>query len=177
MQRRGFGEAPIHLRGRGLLIAPLLESVPDAHQRLVRDVDHRVRVQRLASWWQQEGSTRLAEHLDRPGDFGRSRIRHLAQRAQRGRAANPPGIGRPVGQRLEDPFAEFPVTLALQLGEGLLRVLIQRVRHRADRVVVRQAQRPHASFPLPAVPRAVERVLQDGELVRVVADVVDEARE
>ena len=57
-------------------------------------------------------------------------------------------------------------------------MLIQRMGHGADGLIMRQVQRPFATaFVLPARPGAVQGVLQDRQLVRVVADVVDQPRQ
>jgi len=54
-------------------------------------------------------------------------------------------------------------------------MLIQRMSHGADGLIMRQVQRlACTTLVLPARPGAVEGVLQDRQLVRVVADVVDQ---
>ncbi len=57
-------------------------------------------------------------------------------------------------------------------------MLIQGMGHGADGLVMRQVERPFAAtLVLPVRPGAVQGVLQDRQLVRVVADVVDQPRQ
>ena len=65
----GIGEAAIGPRRLGFLARPMVELSPDAHQALVRNIDHRLRLKRFASRGHQEGPTRIAEHIDDRDDF------------------------------------------------------------------------------------------------------------
>src|SRR5215471_16886771 len=74
------------------------------------------------------------------------------------------------------PRGSVPRSLVAKLAIGLFRVAVQRVGHRADVFVVLQIQRFfRASLTFPSGPSAIERVLQNGELVWIIADVIDQA--
>ena len=84
------------------------------------------------------------------------------QRAPFGRPADAATIAGPVSDRLKEIAAHRLQPRSLpQLGIGGLGMAIQRLRHRADRLVMAQLQRPAGPQVMPVGPGAVEGMLQD----------------
>ena len=178
MQGRCFAEAA-QLPGRQRLVrGPGFQALPDPHQAFVGDVDHRVGEQRLRHRRHQERAARLAEDVDHRAQLIGRALHHRAQAGQARRPAHPARIGGLVGQGLEEPFAELALTLAAQLRPGLLGMPVEGVGHRADRLVVTQLDRAalvsRAGIIDPTRPGAVQRVLQDRQLVGVFTHIVDQ---
>ena len=92
----------------------------------MRDVDHRLRLERFPGRRHQEGTARIAEYVDHLDDFRFRRVGQGAQVAQVGRTPHAARVCRLVGERLEQQFTNLLAPCAAQFRVGLLGVLIQR---------------------------------------------------
>ena len=140
----------------------------------MRDVDHRVGAQRLSQRRHQERPAGLAEDVE-----------HLLQLVSRGtgdggqlvqpfRPADAAGVGAGVGQGLEEALTQPLLGRPLQLSKGLVGMHVERMRHATGRFIVGQREWAAGAGGLPVKPGAVQRMLQDRQLVGVVAHVIEQ---
>src|ERR1019366_2797696 len=88
--------------------------------------------------------------------------------------ANSTKIGPLVGKRLKHFFADDFLAIVAQFRVSPLRMKIERMKHGADGFVMRKVHRASTTFSLPLGPGAVQSVLQDGELIGIVSNVIDQ---
>ena len=143
----------------------------------MRDVDDGVLVEVFVQRRHDERAAGLAEDVEDLCDLFGCGSCQPTENAEAGWSTNP-GVGSLVGQGFEDLFADLLRMLTVQLSISAFGVLIECVRHGADGFVVSKVERTTCAIVvLPTSPCAVQRVLKDGELVWIVAHVVDEPRE
>ena len=148
----------------------------------MRDVDHRIRLQRRTGWRHQQRTAWTTEgfndRFDLLGDgFQRfvERLTHGAEFVQLRRAPDSSRVEPLVGEALEERFGDFSASLVGKLVVDLVAVLRERVRQAPDLFVVGDVERfVIAAVFLPVIPGAHERVLKDRQLVGVVPDVVEQ---
>ena len=179
------GQPQVQDGRRRLGLLPALQRAPVAHQALVRDVEVGLGRHPLTGRRHQKGVARLAEdlgHRQHLVDAGAGFQRDIADPGQ---APHFTAGGVGVGQRLEQPFGDQQAAGCLhrrlavgQAGQHLVGMAVQRLGHAAHRLglVVVECQRTVRAAPArPFVPGAHQRVLQDRQLVGVVAHVVEQA--
>src|SRR5687767_4745110 len=93
--------------GLRLLLDPLPQPRPDAHQAFVRDVDDRLLGQRHLLRRHEERDAALAIGVDDWADFVRIDFQNLAQSPQPLRAANAAAAGLLDGESLENYAAQI----------------------------------------------------------------------
>ena len=176
---RGVGQAPQLLRHPRFVLRLGLQALPDAHQAFVGDVHDRGGCQRLGLGRHEERPARVAEDLDHLCQRLGAGLGDGAEISQPGRAADTARVGGAVGEGAEHPSAQGTGGVIGQCLPGLLGVAIEGAGHRAHRrvFVVPQPDRAGTGADLPHRPGPAERMLQDRELVGVVADVVDQTRQ
>ena len=199
VQRRALREPVEDADGRRLFLDPVAQPHPHAHEALVRDVDDGGVGERHLRRRHEEGHARLAERLDDRREFGGRDIHDLREPAERLRAADAAVLGLAQGERLEHRRAELPRAVRAEAGVKFIRMSRQRLAHPPDGVVVLEVEGAHLpegralgvpSFPLevrdscnsslraaplPLVPRPHEGVLEAGQLIRLITEVVEQS--
>ncbi len=169
------GDVQVDLPRPRLLLRPLRQTRPVAHQTLVRHVDDGAGTQRHFLGRHEERAPRPAEDVDDRGHLVQARAGHRTDLGHGGRPADAARVRRRVGEDLEHLRGDG-LPPRIELAERLLRVLRERALQGADGFVVPEVER--CLLPLlrlPPLPRAHQGMLQDGELVGIVADVVEQA--
>ncbi len=162
VQRRAVGQAPIEPGRARFLAGPLEQSLPAAHQALVRDVEDRVGFQGNVRRWHQERASRRPEAVDDADDVGGRGTGDGADGGQRRRLADAEAVVALQGERLEEIGGDRLFRLA-ELLVGFLGVAREGFLERADGLVLGQIERLAGVAVLPpVVPQAHQRVLQDG---------------
>ena len=175
MLQRRPRDTQVHLGGARLRVDPLTQSGPDPHQALVRDVDHRRGAELNVGRRHQEAAAGSAKDVDHRDHFGLAGPGQLAEFLEPPRTAYAARIGAAVGERLEHLLGDELPLRRLELEIRLLGVARQRFRHRPDRLVVNQVDRLSLDvIRLPVLPGPHHRVLQNGQLIGIVADVVEQ---
>ena len=109
-------------------------------------------------------------------DLGRFRVRDRGDARELRRTANLPVVRSLLGEAFEQPLGDLAVPVRRKRPERLVGVPRQGLRHTADRLQVAQIDGTAIRIvALPVVPGAHQCVLQDRQLVHVVADVVEQA--
>ena len=141
----------------------------------MRDVDHGLRIQFDILPGHDKRTARLAVGVEYHSDLFGAAVHDLAELVHPGRTPDAPFVVTPFGDRLEEAHRELPTVVVGQIVVHLVGVQREGVVHAADRVVVRQVDRPgRVLIQLPLVPDAHQDVLEDRELVGVVPDVVEQ---
>src|SRR6185295_14804560 len=107
-----------------------------------------------------------------------ARLRDTADLVEAGRSANLTVVGAPLSEGLEHYLSDQKTAFIWQFGERFVGVPGQSAGHRSDGFVVLQTERFAVSTArLPVVPGTHQGVLEDRELIGIVADVVQKARD
>ena len=120
------------------------------------------------------GRTILVDHVS---DFLRIIRDHRAEIFKLHRLPDPPALFDFFGQRFEEFLGDPAMAIAGQAAENLLRMLGKGFGHAARGAIIVQIQRFGLVGRLPVGPHPHEGVLEDRQLVGVVADIVQQPRE
>jgi hypothetical protein len=170
------GQAAQHAGGVGFALAPFAEAVPDAHEAFVGEVDDGVGAQCVAGRGHQEGGSRRAEGGEGGGEFVVAAGGDGGQIGEAGGAADAAAVGAFVGEGAKGGGAALLAGFG-ERAEDFFGVLVEGVGEGADGVVVAGLDGARLAAGLPVGPAAGQGVLEQRELVGVVAHVVDEAGE
>ena len=175
MQHGSFRNATIDPYRLCFFVDPLFESLPVANQTLVRDVDDGIGVQLRADRRHKKRTPAATKNVDDADHFSRACTSDLADRAESSGPANLAIVCAAFTQRLEQYFRNLAAAIIRQLIERFVGVFRERVSHRADRFVVFEPDWfAVAPVRLPVVPRAHQRMLENRQLIGIVADVVQQ---
>ena len=169
-----FRQSVVDAGGLRFFLDPLPQPRPDSHQAFVRNVQDRLVGELDLGRRHQKRDTALPVGVDdRPQLVGRS-LQNLTQTTQPLRTANSAAVRFLDRQRLKDPLAQGALAIAGQRLVDLVGVQRQGQRHLADALVIIQIERVGVALPGPDVPGAHQGMLQTGELVGLLTEIVQE---
>ena len=140
----------------------------------MRNIDDRLVGQFDVGRRHQECHTALPVGVDDRQQLGGWHLENLAQTTQPLRAANAAAVRFLDRQRLKDPLAYFTLAIARQRLVDLVGVQRQGLRHLADALIVVEIERVAVPFQSPDVPGAHQSMLQTGELIGLLTEIVQE---
>ena len=170
-----FRQSVVDASGLRFFLDPLPQPRPDAHQAFVRNVQDRLVGQLDLGRRHQERDAALPVGVDdRPQLVGRS-LQDLTQTTQPLRTANSAAVRFLDRQCLKDPLAQGALVIAGQRLVDLISVQRQGQRHLADALVIIQIERVRVSLLRPDIPSPHQSVLQTGELIGLLTEIVQAA--
>ena len=140
----------------------------------MRDVDDGFFCDVIFAAGHEEGAALPAEGVHHCADFVLVLLDDLAQLAELHRPPNAAVMIHLLGERLEEFLGDPAVLVGGQFGVDLVGVAAERLVHPAGGLVMVKVERTIRAALVPMIPRAHESVLKDGQLVGIVADVVEQ---
>ncbi len=139
----------------------------------MRDIDHRIGVQLRPRRWHEERTTTTTEDINDSDHFRGARACDFAERAESSGTTDLTVICTAFTERFERYLRDLAAAVIGQLIKCFVGMIRECITHRADRLVVFESDRlAVASICLPVFPGAHQRMLENRQLIGIVADVV-----